>query len=78
MDHQTTTKKEKERKGNKEQRKPGQHRRSNTGFLPLETVQMLKGGVQNYLSKLLNIRILKTDNMNTGMSTSLISGLMSH
>lgn len=40
---------------------------------------MLKGGVQNYLSKLINVKILKTNyTMNTGMSTLLISGLVSH
>lgn len=48
-------------------------------FLALETVQMLKGSMQNYLSKLLNVKILKTNyTMNTGMSTALISGLVSH
>lgn len=37
------------------------HLTSNVGFLALETLQMLKGGMQIYLSKLLNVRISKTN-----------------
>lgn len=37
------------------------HLTSNMGFLALETLQMLKGGMQIYLSKLLNVRISKTN-----------------